>query len=124
MVSMHQVKQTMQFALVICVVLAVPGLSFGDQRVFTDSFMIGQCQFSTTGSNPFFILQPGYELILEGQELKTNVRLVITVLADTRIVNGVKTRVVEERETHDGALVEARGTSSRSVPLRTRCSTS
>ena len=88
--------------------LAVPGLSFGHQPAFTDSFMIEACQFSATGSNPYFVLQPGHRLVLEGAEGKAQVRPVITVLDAVRTVNGIRTRVVEERETHDGELVGAR----------------
>jgi hypothetical protein len=33
-------------------------------------------------------------------------RVVITVLKQTRMINGIKTRVVRERETEDGELVE------------------
>ena len=73
---------------------------------FTDEFFLEDCDFSDTGSNRFFILEPNYQLVLEGEEDGTEVELVITVLEDTRIVDGVKTRVVEERESEDGELVE------------------
>jgi hypothetical protein len=57
---------------------------------------------SPTGRNPYFILEPGYRLVLEeGKE-----QLVITVLDETKMVDGVMTRLVEERETKAGALVE------------------
>lgn len=55
-----------------------------------------------TGRNPFFILEPGYQLVLEGGKD----RLTISVLDQTRVVDGVETRIVEERETEDGELVE------------------
>jgi hypothetical protein len=57
---------------------------------------------ASIGRNPYFILEPGYTLVLEGG----NERLVITVLDETLIVDGVETRVVEERETRGGNLVE------------------
>lgn len=82
------------------------GASSASPAEFTDSFMIEQCRFSDTGTNPFFILQPGYQLTFEGDEGKVRVHLTVKVLNDTRLVNGVKTRVVEERETNDGDLVE------------------
>ncbi len=76
------------------------------KRGFTKDFMIEQCTFSNTGRNPYFILEPGFQLVLEGKQEGEEVRLVITVLNETETVNGVVTRVVEERETKDGELVE------------------
>ncbi len=73
---------------------------------FTDTFMEENCHFSSTGKNPFFILEPGYELTFEGVEDGENVQNVITVLDETKVINGVETRVVKERETHNGELVE------------------
>jgi hypothetical protein len=57
---------------------------------------------TTTGSNPYFILEPGFQLVLEGGTAE----LVITVLDETVEVDGIQTRVVEERESKDGELVE------------------
>ena len=55
-----------------------------------------------TGASRFFILDPGYQLVLEeGDE-----RLVVSVLDETKVVDGVTTRVVEERETKAGKLIE------------------
>lgn len=56
----------------------------------------------STGRTPYFILEPGYSLVLEGGQA----RLTITVLNETRKVDGVETRIVEERETRGGKLVE------------------
>jgi len=73
-----------------------------DDGSWTVEFPIEKGELSATGRNPYFILEPGYRLILEaGKE-----RLVITALDETRTVAGVETRVVEERETRDSALVE------------------
>ena len=44
------------------------------------------------------ILIPGYQLILEGKENATDVQLSITVLNETKTVNGVETRIVEEKK--------------------------
>ncbi len=52
------------------------------------------------------ILKPGHQLILEGKENATDVQLSITVLNETKIVNGVETRIVEEKKTEDGELDE------------------
>jgi hypothetical protein len=70
--------------------------------VWTEQFGVETGELVSSGRNPHFVLEPGYRLVLEdGAE-----RLVITVLNETRVVDGVETRVVEERETKNGALVE------------------
>lgn len=49
----------------------------------------------STGRTPYFIREPGYSLVLEGD----NTQLTITVLNETKKIDGVETRIVEERET-------------------------
>jgi hypothetical protein len=74
---------------------------------YTSSFRTENCTFSATGSNPYFILEPNYRQVLVGNESEgAEVELTITVLNETREVNGTETRVVEERETENGELVE------------------
>jgi hypothetical protein len=75
-------------------------------RPFTEEFFIERCTFSTSGSNPYYILEPGMELVLAGEEDKAYVEVIITVLEETMEVDGVETRVVREYETEDGELVE------------------
>lgn len=65
-------------------------------------FAVEKGELSATGRNLYFILEPGYQLVLEGGREQ----LTITVLNEVKIVDGVETRVVEERETKDGKLVE------------------
>ena len=80
------------------------GTASGLQRdaSWTDQFVIEPNDLTSTGRNPYFVLEPGYQLTLEaGAE-----RLVVTVLDETKVVNGVETRIVEERETKGGAVVE------------------
>src|SRR3954471_8731762 len=69
---------------------------------WTQEFGVERSELASTGRNPWFILEPGYALTFEHERE----RLVITVLAQTRVVDGVETRVVEERETNAGKLVE------------------
>ena len=69
---------------------------------FTSTFLVDKTELAPAGRNPFFILEPGYQLVLEGADE----RLVITVTDQTRQVDGVTTRIVEERESEDGHLVE------------------
>ena len=60
----------------------------------TSFFLPRRCTWATTGRNPFLILEPGYQIVLESDEELVK----ITVLDETREVNGVETRVVEELE--------------------------
>ncbi len=75
----------------------------GDQaKKWTSSFGEENCTFSSVGTNRFFILQPGHQLVLENRREK----VVITVLEQTKKIGHIETRVVEEREEKDGKLVE------------------
>ncbi len=71
--------------------------------LWVDAFGVSKADLRPTGRNPYFILEPGYQLVLEGDGGE---RLVITVLDETQSIDGVETRVVEERETKTGQLVE------------------
>ena len=76
------------------------------ERRFTDSFMQDSCTFLSSGRNTYFILEPGYQLVLEGTEGNEKTRLVITVLNETRRIGNIETRVVEENESVNGETVE------------------
>ncbi|WP_239142579.1 hypothetical protein [Variovorax sp. WS11] len=65
-------------------------------------FRIASCNLVSQGKNPYFVLEPGYQLVLEGGDTK----LQITVLDETKSVAGTTTRVVEEREWKKGELYE------------------
>lgn len=78
----------------------------GANHCFTTEFRADECTFSSTGRNPFFVLVPGFTLEIQGEEDREDVHLTITVLDDTRMVDGVQTRVIEERELHDGEIAE------------------
>jgi hypothetical protein len=66
--------------------------SFTPDPDFTSTFLAERCSFATRGVNPFFVLLPGYRIELESEDEAE----VITVLDETRVVDGVPTRVVEE----------------------------
>src|SRR5262245_37603095 len=94
-------------ALVVLAVLAgAPAARSGEEKPFTDVFRVDRADWADHGINPWFILEPGYVLVLEGEEDGEPVRLTITVLDESRLVNGVDTRVVEEREEKGGKLEE------------------
>lgn len=80
---------------------SVPSAADADPSWQTE-FGIDDCELSTVGGNEFFILDPGFQLVLES----STERLVITVLEETKTVDGVETRVVEEREWRNGSLIE------------------
>ncbi len=105
----------------LCVLLMVAGLVLFTQQYgiavepeedeFTTEFDLTSCRFKTIGANPYFILIPGYQLVLEGEEDDEEIHLEITVLRDTEKIylegiGRIKTRVVEEREWIDDELVE------------------
>lgn len=71
-----------------------------------DAFNLENCDLSPSGANDYFILEPGYQLILEGQEDGEEIQLKITVLDETKTVNGTEAGIVEEIETEGGEVVE------------------
>jgi uncharacterized membrane protein YkoI len=72
------------------------------QTKFQDTFNVDKAALLNKGSNTYMILEPGYKLTLaDGKDTLT-----ITVLEETKVVDGVQTRVVEERETKGGKLAE------------------
>jgi hypothetical protein len=73
---------------------------------WTDNFNVEICAWSSSGRNDYFILEPGYQMTLEGNEGEDTLRLEITVLNETKIVRGIETRIVEEREMVNRELVE------------------
>lgn len=76
------------------------------QGEFQDTFNLENCNFASSGSNRYFILEPGHQSVLEAQEDGELVEVIITVLNETKVVDGIETRVVEERESEAGELVE------------------
>lgn len=91
--------RTVRTILAAAAILAVPAAY---AETWQTEFGIKSCNLQATGRNPYFILEPGHQLVLEGGDTK----LEITVLHDTRTVDGVTTRVVEEKEWKDGKLTE------------------
>jgi hypothetical protein len=77
--------------------------------------------FSTNIDNPWFPLPVGKVSRLEGVEGTTPLAVLITVLDQTEDVGGVVTRVVEERETEDGELIEVSRNFFAQAPDGTVC---
>jgi len=97
-----------RLSLLPVVLLILPACAQNKQEneTFTENFMTEKCTFITEGENPYYILKPGYQLVLEGVEGGDSVRLVITVFYETRMVGNIETRVVEENESENGMTKE------------------
>lgn len=97
--------RTVQCILAVSAILAfstAAAQGMGSKSSWQEEFGISKCNLLTTGKNPYFILEPGYQLVLQGGDTK----LQITVLEETKTVAGVVTRVVEEKEWKHGQLHE------------------
>ena len=76
------------------------------EPAFTDTFTVDKADLVSNGANRYFMLTPGFQLVLEGTPDGKKTVLTITVLNETKLVDGVETRVVEEKETENGQLIE------------------
>jgi hypothetical protein len=81
--------------------LVLLGASDEDKK-FRDTFEADKANLGPEGKNPYFPLKPGRALSYSGEDAT----LMVTVLDETQVVDGVSCRVVEEREKKDGKLVE------------------
>ncbi|RJP92396.1 MAG: hypothetical protein C4518_07015 [Desulfobacteraceae bacterium] len=106
-------------ALVIGLGLTGSGMALAqcdNDNEFTRDFRLQDCKcFKPFGVNPYFLLIPGYQMILEGETEDDGeiieVKAVISVLREIKKIyipgfGNVITRVVEEREWEDGKLIE------------------
>ena len=78
---------------------------------YTRDFRSDYCNFVSTGETTYFILDPGFQLVLEGVDEGEKVRVVQTVLDRTETVEvpgvgQVEVRAVEDREWVDGEMAE------------------
>lgn len=104
----------LSFLMIVVASLALPynvAMAQDEEPEFTRDFRLEDCVFKTRGVNPYFILKPGYQLVLEGEEEGDTVVFVNTVLHETKEISlpdigTIKTRVVEERHLVNGELVE------------------
>jgi hypothetical protein len=72
------------------------------QSAWRDTFNVNKADLAPTGNNPYLTIQPGKALKLA----HGNDRLTISILSETKTVDGVTTGVLEEREEKDGKLIE------------------
>ncbi|HTG93760.1 MAG TPA: hypothetical protein VL866_14310 [Pyrinomonadaceae bacterium] len=82
--------------------VVIGGQKNAKDRPWTMAFNAAPGDLTTTGRNTYFILEPGYELVLADGDKQ----LVVTVLDETKRIGDFDTRVVEERESRNGNLIE------------------
>ncbi len=85
--------------IIVLAILAVAAQD-ADKRPFTDTFQMDEKDLTSTGRNPYFILEPGYQMYYESKDKKET--LTVTVLEETKKIGTIETRIVEERELVDG----------------------
>ncbi len=95
-------KQSILIAAAVLAFSTAGAQSVRAESSWQKEFDIAKCNLLTTGKNPYFVLEPGFQLVLEGGDTK----LQITVLEETKTVGGVVTRVVEEKEWKGGEIHE------------------
>jgi hypothetical protein len=74
----------------------------GNGGGWATEYQVDKAALVSIGSNQLFPLRPGHRVALQ----KGTRKLVVTVLNETKTVDGVETRVVEERETEGERLLE------------------
>jgi hypothetical protein len=107
----RSIRRPLIGAIAVVLIAAGGSAAADDDDRYTRSFRLADCDFQTIGTNPFFPLQPGHSLTLEGLDDGVALKVVITVLEETKEVSlpgigAVQTRVIEEREWKNGLLVE------------------
>ncbi len=97
-----RISRLLAVAAILSAGACSPSVDVAVDQSWQQEFDLSGCNMTSTGRNEFFILEPGFRLVLEGN----NERLVISVLDETRSIDGVTARVVEEREWKNDALIE------------------
>ena len=69
----------------LCLTAAVATAASKADKSFTDTFDVDKADLASTGTNRFFILAPGYQLVLEGKDKGKAMQLTITVLNRARM---------------------------------------
>ena len=93
----------LSLALVSCVGRSPREVVVASQgQDWIEEFDLSNRNLTDAGESKYFVLVPGFQTVLTSQSSK----LVITVLDETREINGILTRVIEEREEKNGELAE------------------
>ncbi|MDQ5870341.1 MAG: hypothetical protein M3530_11535 [Thermoproteota archaeon] len=88
---------TLIAAMLFVIGVEVNASSKDSDGKWTEAFKLDDCNFTSTGSNTYFILQPGYQTVFKGIDEGIDTKLTTTVLNETKVVDGIDTRIVEER---------------------------
>ena len=88
--------------LSILLISALAGCTILFADDFQSSFNVDKKTMGVKGSNPYFNLTPGYKL----EYRHGNATDTIAVLSETKMIDGVETRIVEHREMKNGKLAE------------------
>ena len=89
-------KISFQFlvSIMLCIIGCIgPGTTNSQDSSWQEDFGISERTLLSEGRNDFFILEPGFQLTLESPTEK----LVITVLNETKKVDGVITPLLKHR---------------------------
>jgi hypothetical protein len=71
-------------------------------KKWQDTFNVDKKNLGPVGENTYFILQPGYkQIFIEG-----NITDTLTVLKETKIIDGVEVGIIEDREEKNGQPIE------------------
>jgi hypothetical protein len=101
-------KYFLILVLVTCCMIELHAQTIGkiNDKPYKESVSFDSCKFGTRGVSTYFVLEPGYQLILKGIDGNDTSQLIITVLKDTKMIGKTETRVVEEKESVNGKLTE------------------
>jgi hypothetical protein len=89
-------------SIVAMLLAGAAALAAQPAKDFQSVFAVEKKNLGIKGANPYFPLTPGYQLsYAHGKDTDT-----LTVLNETKMIDGVETRVVEDREMKNGQLVE------------------
>jgi hypothetical protein len=91
-----------RFYLALIIIIVMIGIAIAEETSFTRTFKVDKKNLVSEGENPYFILKSGYRLHFKSKDGT----LTILVLDKIKTVDGVETRIVEEREKKDGQLTE------------------
>lgn len=92
----------MRRLLAFVVLAAASSLDAQTGKNFQQQFPVDRKNLGVRGENPYFPLKPGYKLSYRnGADTDT-----LTVLAETKVIDGVEVRIVEDREESKGQVVE------------------
>src|SRR6516225_4671492 len=87
---------------IVLLVAGAAALAAQPAKDFQSVFAVDKKTLGVKGANPYFNLTPGYTLSYRhGKDTDT-----LTVLNETKQIDDVETRVVEDREIKNGQLVE------------------